>query len=255
MRALFVLISLLLTPLAIAQQISGPLFDSGKFWNIRDAIAVRGERGIEIYLTEGYFDRFAFAADGKIESRDLRLHSRERIEFDLTADGNFRHFDSSGFPEQEAQREPEAGWQLIEVNEARIKARWNYGQSNFMIDLAIEASVDANLGAPIGPDSAPVKALLSYLSARVKGDGETVLALARLPEDLAEMTPESRAEFIKGVVDTKRLAKTEVVVSGGRILGAIAEVKYSGKSLTGKPNARAFMVEVNKKWVVQGIGD
>ena len=255
MRAILLLILLLVMPLANAQQFAGKFFDSGKFWNIRDVIAVRGERGIEIYLTEGYFDRFAFAADGKIESRDLRQHQRARIEFDLKPDGSFRHLYSPGFAEQDPEREPVSGWQLVEVTEHSIKARWNYRQSDFTLDIPIEASTEMTLGAPIAGDSAPAKALLAYLSARAKGDGKAALLLCRLPEDLAELSAVKRAEFIESVTDTRPFARTESVVSAGRILGNIAEVQFSGKRLVGKPDARAFMVKVNEKWIVQAIDD
>jgi hypothetical protein len=255
MRELLFLISLLVTQLAIAQQFSGTFFDSGKFWNIRDVIAVRGDRGIEIFLTEGYFDRFAFAADGKIESRDLRQHNRARIEFDLKPDGSFRHLYSPGFSEQDPEREPVSGWQLGELSEHNIKARWNYGQSDFTLDIPIEASTETMLGTPITRDSAPAKALLAYLSARAKGDGKAALLLCRLPEDLSELSAAKRAEFIESVKDTRPFARTESAVSAGRILGNIAEVQFSGKRISGKPNARAFMVKVNDSWLVQGIDE
>lgn len=242
---------------ADAPGVSGRLFDSGRFFEIEDAIAYRDGDGLRVAISTSRFDRFLFAADGRLGPDDLREHrNRHRlstVEFELDGDGAFKRFHTAGAADVEQGRNPIGGWQPAYVDDNFIRARWAYGQSELDIFLPIHP-VELELpGVAADVGAEPAQTLIAYIEARAKPDYERVLQLSHPPQRMASITDEGRAAIRKSIDHSLKMTKPKV--SAVRVDGTIAEVHYSIETLTGRSDRRAFLARFDGQWIVQGIGD
>lgn len=242
---------------AQAPGVSGSLFDSGRFFDIEDAIAYRDGDGLRVAISASRFDRFLFAADGRLDASDIRQHANRHrlstVEFELDGDGGFKRFHTAGAADVEAGRNPIGRWQLAHADDTFIRARWDYGQSELDIFLPIHPIELEVPGIEADPGAEPAKTLIAYIEARAKPDYERVLELSNSPRRMESITDEDRAALRKSIDSSLKMTKP--MISAVRVDGSIAEVHYSIERLTGRADRRAFLVRFDGQWVVQGIGD
>jgi len=225
----------------------------GRAWPVRDALAFRdGERTL-VVLTSEPFDWIDFAADGKLDTRDLGRHRGrgigfDTIEFTFDAKGYFRAWDSEDFEEG---RNPVGGWKQVASDATRVAGAFDYASTNATFDVEIRGATLAPIGETLASDSEPVRALQAYFTALKKGDVQAALSASMTAQELAGVDAEQRARFAAalkpGPLSVKRIEFRE-----GRIAGNVAHIDYAAWAdiVDGKVR-RARMAMIDGRWLVR----
>ena len=225
----------------------------GHAYPVREALAWRDGERIRVVLSAQPFDWIGFAADGRLDAKDLVRHRIETgdlgtIELVLDANGYFREWDHD---ETEDGVNPVGGWKLAALDDAHVAGTFRYATTDVAFDLPIRGAAIAESGTALAAGSEPVRALEAYFAAQRRRDVKGTMALAMAPEEIAGVDAEQEARFAAALEPTPLTVERIEFVSG-RGTGSVATVEYKAYAMI--PNdrpRRASLARIDGRWIVR----
>jgi len=226
-------------------------------WTVVDALAIRGDAGIEIVFSDTAFDRAAIAADFRYDMLDGHAHESERqgalMTLRLDAEGGVSGIGMGGSSLYTSAMD--SAFTLGKLGADAIAGQLDYGSYQVRFDLPLLQNGQLpRQGSPLPADGgAAGEALRAYLAALKGNDFDAFVALS--PPSWRESMQASKA---KGEAQLEIDAVREelpdaIALTGGHAEAQRAWIDLSAKQAGAAVKAVATLEQDSGRWYVRRI--